>query len=147
MIGPLEYVVVGFEGAFRTSDVVGEIDDLITDGVIRIIDLLFVTKDARGQSRFREIAELSDDEAAALGMVDDPSDQLEHLGWFSEDDMAAIATQLLPDTSAVVMLFEHVWAARLRTTVIGAGGYFLLEGRVPSDVTDEVEALVVTTSR
>jgi Family of unknown function (DUF6325) len=144
MMGPLEYVVVGFEGANCTREVVRQIDDLISDGVIRIIDLLFVSKDKRGETRFREVSELSDDEAAALGMIDDPSGELEHLGWFSEDDMAAIAAQLVTDTSAVVMLFEHVWAARLRTTVIAAGGFFLIEGRVPSDVVDEVEALVVS---
>ncbi len=47
-IGPLEYVVLGFENGQFTSVVLPELNAIQEPGLIRVVDLLFVSKDALG---------------------------------------------------------------------------------------------------
>ena len=47
-IGPLEYVVVGFDGNRFTGEITPALMELVDKGLIRIIDLAVVSKDAYG---------------------------------------------------------------------------------------------------
>lgn len=143
MMGPLEFIIIGFDGNRFSGDIVRELDDVRSKGIVRIIDLIVVAKNADGEVISREVSDLDDDEAGALGMVDEnPDDDIDHYGWFSEDDLDAIAEELEPNTSAALVLFEHLWAAKLRAAVLNAGGFLVAQGRVPGELVDEVEALV-----
>ena len=47
-IGPVEYVILGFPGNQFTGQIVPELAKLIDSGLVRIIDLTFIMKDAAG---------------------------------------------------------------------------------------------------
>ena len=47
-IGPVEYLILGFPGNNFTGQIVPELAKLIDSGLVRIIDLTFITKDADG---------------------------------------------------------------------------------------------------
>ena len=47
-IGPVELIVVGFDGNRFNGDITRSLLDLVDRGVIRIIDLAVVIKDADG---------------------------------------------------------------------------------------------------
>jgi uncharacterized membrane protein len=142
MMGPLEVIVVGFEGERLTGGVARELDDIRSRKIIRVIDLLFVAKDMAGQVTVREVSDLSGSEADALGMTARPDQPGGRVGWFSETDLLAIADQLRPATSALVMLFEHAWAAQLRAAIVDAGGFMVARASMSEDVVDEFDALV-----
>ena len=45
-IGPVEYLILGFPGNKFTGEIVPELAKLIESGLVRIIDLTFISKDA-----------------------------------------------------------------------------------------------------
>ena len=47
---------------------------------------------------------------------------------------------LEPDSSAAILLFEHVWATRFRDAVLDSGGEMIASIRIPKEVVDEVLA-------
>src|SRR5262249_52182751 len=47
-LGPVEYVILGFPGNQFTGQIVPELAKLIDSGLVRIIDLTFIMKDAAG---------------------------------------------------------------------------------------------------
>ena len=47
-IGPVEYIIVGFPGNQFNGEIAPELGKLVDSGTIRVLDLVFVTKDADG---------------------------------------------------------------------------------------------------
>ena len=47
-IGPVEYIIVGFPGNKFNGEIAPELGKLVESGTIRILDLVFITKDADG---------------------------------------------------------------------------------------------------
>jgi uncharacterized membrane protein len=58
-IGPLELVVIGFEGNQFHGEIAPELDRLQANGTIRIIDLIFAAKDKAGNVVATEIEEVA----------------------------------------------------------------------------------------
>ena len=147
MIGPLDFVIFGFEGDRFSPAVVRDLDAIRADGTIRVLDVLFVVKDEAGGVTVREVSDLSDEEVEALGVIDVRDGDVERFGWLAEDDVEAVAAELPTSTSAIAMVFEHVWIRRMRSAVIEAGGFVVAEGRVPADVVGELETTMAAEER
>jgi uncharacterized membrane protein len=126
-LAPVEYVVIDFPGNQFQGDIAPAIERLVANGVIRIIDLLFVKKDADGGVLFFEYDEL--DEGAPFAVIDGDSD-----GVISDTDIDELAADLPPDSSALFIVFEDLWADELGRAVRGAGGELIAGGRIPHDV-------------
>jgi len=47
-IGPVEYLILGFPGNNFTGQIVPELAKLLDSGLVRLIDLTFISKDAAG---------------------------------------------------------------------------------------------------
>ncbi len=62
-LGPLEYLVVGFEGNRFTGQILSELRAARDKGIIRIIDLLLIMKDENGDITAMEMSDLSSEEA------------------------------------------------------------------------------------
>jgi len=94
MMGPLEYMVIGFDGDRISPEIVREIDAVRNDGTVRMLDLMIIAKDGDGGVSTRQMSDLSEADAQALGMVDDdPADGQTNYGWLSEDVMASSASR------------------------------------------------------
>ena len=52
--------------------------------------------------------------------------------------METLTESLEPDSSAVILVFEHTWMKPLRDAVVGAGGQLLDSVRVPGRVVEEL---------
>jgi hypothetical protein len=132
-LGPLEYLVVEFEGDHFTGEILPELHSLHDQGIVRVVDLVLVQKDAEGSITVRELSDLSEEEAKPYGPM--AGDILSLLSPGDIDD----AAHALPNNStAAVALLEHTWAARLREKILNAQGRFVSEGLVPAS---DVEAL------
>ena len=134
-IGPVEILVVAFPGNQFTGEVAPALAELVESGLIRVIDLVFVAKDAAGDVVGIELSDVDAAVSAAFGpVVDEPS------GLLSEDDIDDLGADLEPNSSAAILLFEHVWATKFRDAIVNSGGQLVASIRVPKDVVDEVTA-------
>ena len=128
-IGPVEYMIVAFPGNKFRGEIAPALADLVESGTIRIIDLAFVGKDADGDIVVFELSDLDPD-------VQESIDSLgpETGGLLNEEDLMAAAEELDPNTSAALLVWEDVWAARVAQAIRNADGVVLDIERVPHDV-------------
>ena len=128
-MGPVEYLIVEFPGNRFKGELVPALEELTDSGTIRIIDLLFVKKDADGQVTAFELSELDDEEGAAFDDLDGEINDL-----LNEEDIMIAAEMLEPNSSAAMMVFENVWATRLRDAIVNANGRLVDNARIPAAV-------------
>jgi uncharacterized membrane protein len=134
-IGPVEILVVGFPENQFSGEIAPALEELVEAGTIRVIDLVFVGKNADGEVIGVELSDLDEATSAAFRPhVEEPS------GMLSDEDIADLGADLEPNSSAAILLFEHVWATRFRDAVLGSGGELVASIRIPKEVVDEVVA-------
>jgi hypothetical protein len=134
-IGPLEYVVIGLQDNHFTSEILPELNAIQEKGAIRVVDLLFVSKDADGTVTVREVSELSDEELQLYGGITE-----DLMGLFTAEDVEKLAGEIPLDTSAIIVLLEHTWAIGLTEAVRKAGGVLFTGGLVTPDALKQVSA-------
>jgi len=137
-LGPVELVVVQFPGNEVKGDVVPAIKELVENGTIRVIDILFIKKDQEGNVTMLEINDLDDASFVAFNPIVAEID-----GLVSRDDVQQLAASLNNNSSAGVMLFEDTWATRLRDAVIDVQGKMVLLDRIPEAVIEQALAAEV----
>jgi hypothetical protein len=134
-LGPVELLVVKFPGNEFRGEIAPALRELVENGTIRIIDLLFIKKDADGTVTANELMDLAPD----LYEIFDPLvSDIE--GLLADDDVQALAGALENNSSAGVLLFENVWATRFRDAVLNANGQLVLSERIPRSVIEAVAA-------
>jgi uncharacterized membrane protein len=129
--GPLEYIVIGFEGNHFTGEVGAALQDVVEKGIIRVIDIVFAHRDENGTLTVLELQDLEEEEAQVFNPIVTDVTSL-----FSDDDVREIAEEIEPNSSAALMLFEHVWAEGLRDALVRANGRLLAGGLIPRDTAD-----------
>ena len=130
-MGPVEYLVVEFPGNKFKGEIVPALKDLTDNGTIRVIDLIFVRRDEDGSATWIELSDLPIEDAAPFDDLDG-----EFGGLLNEEDILMMADLIQPNSSAAVMVFENVWATRLRDAIVGAGGRLVDNARIPAAVVD-----------
>jgi hypothetical protein len=128
-IGPVEYLIVAFPGNQFKGEIVPALQELVDAGTIRIIDLAFVMKDTDGAVVTAEMGDLDSEVFKALDALTP-----ETLGLLNEEDLAAAAEELEPNSSAALLVWEDVWATKLRDAILNAGGEVLDLERLPYEV-------------
>ena len=125
-LGPVDYLVVEFPaGASNfTGEMVQELLALVDSGTIRVIDVLILTKDPDGAV---EAAELSD--FGELGALEALEAQLAEL--LAEEDVEHLAAAMDPGSTAGVLIWENLWAARFGAAARRSGGQLIANGRIP----------------
>jgi hypothetical protein len=137
-LGPVDIVVIGFPpDAPRTGEAIPLFVDLVDRGIIRVLDVLVVQKDADGKIVRLEITELGGEALTSLQVFDGA-----RTGMLGDEDAGVAAEVLEPGEAAVLICFENAWAAPFATAVRRNGGRMLAFQRVPAqDVLDTIEAL------
>ena len=137
-LGPVDIVVIGFPpGAPKTGSAIPMFVDLVDRGIIRVLDVLMVQKDAEGTVAALDIKDLGDEVSADLVVFDGARS-----GMLGEEDAGVAGEALEPGEAAVMICFENTWAAPFVTEVRRNGGHVLAFQRVPAEeVIEIVEAL------
>ena len=130
-MGPVEYLVVEFPGNKFKGEIVPALVELVKSDTIRILDLLFIRKEADGSFEAMELDMLPLAEAASFDDLDG-----EILGLLNAEDVAILAQELQPNSSGALLVFENVWATRLRDAVVSANGRLVDNARIPAAVVD-----------
>jgi hypothetical protein len=135
-MGPVDYLVVEFPGSQMTGEGFPLLIDLVDRGLIRILDLVFVTKGTDGSVTAMEIADLDGDGQLDLAVFEGASS-----GLIGEDDLAEAGGVLEAGSSAGILVYENVWAAPLAAALRRGGGRMVASGRIPvEDLVAAVDA-------
>ena len=129
-LGPVEYAMIVFPGNEFNGDVAPALQELTDNGTIRVIDLAFVSKDADGETFAMEASELAPDVQAvwrAAGI--EPSG-----GLLNDDELRAAADGLEPNTSAALLVWEDLWAARFAAACRDSGGVLIERRTIPHEL-------------
>jgi hypothetical protein len=135
VVGPIEYIIVGFPGNKFNGEIAPELAKLIESGLVRILDLVVVTKDSAGEVGWFEFDQL--DELAPFADLDG-----EVGGILSQEDIDYVAASLEPGSSVGLLLWEDLWAAPFAAAVRSSGGVLLEGGRIPHEIAQEALARV-----
>ena len=81
-MGPIDYIVVEFPGSKMNGEAFPHLIDLVDRGIVRILDLVFVTKELDGSVKGIAIADLDDDGELDLAVFEGASS-----GLISDDDI------------------------------------------------------------
>ncbi|MCL2393391.1 MAG: DUF6325 family protein [Acidimicrobiaceae bacterium] len=135
-IGPVEYMIIAFPGSDFHADIVPELAKLIESNTVRIIDLVFILKNADGSVTHYEFDQL--EELAPFNTL-----RGEVGGMLNQEDIEYAEAALQDDTSAVILVWEDTWATSLATAVRDAGGFVFEGARIPPEL---VEAALAETA-
>ena len=138
-IGPVQLLALGFDPDARFEGrIMDELANLERHETIRILDLLFVGKDAETGDLLAldyQGEELGAIVGALLGFdfedeqpYHEVSEIEGHAFGLSQREIQGIAASLKPGSSAGFLLIEHVWARNLKRAIRDAGGFPLGEG-------------------
>jgi hypothetical protein len=127
-LGPVDWLVVEFPGTdYGRGQVAPHLKDLVDRGLVRVLDMVFLRKDNDGTL---EMAEISDLDETELGQLRTTEAELAMV--LSEQDVSDLTETIEPGTSAVVLVWENVWAAPFGSAVRHAGGQLVASGRIPT---------------
>ena len=125
-LGPVDWIVVEFPGSKFNGEIAPALDDLVSRGLIRVLDLLVLKKDADGSL---EAFELSDLDETEIGQM--RSYETELAMQLSEEDVTSVAAAIESGSSAAVLVWENSWAAPFASAVRRSGGQLVASGRIP----------------
>jgi hypothetical protein len=126
-MGPVEYIVVSFPGNKFNGEIAPELITLVESGTIKVLDLLFIAKDAEGDVLAIELDDLDD----LMGFDRLPG---EVGGLIGPEDIEFVGAQLEPNSSAALLIWEDVWAAPFAAAVLNSGGVLLQGARIPHEM-------------
>ena len=153
-LGPVQMLVVGFEGDNFKGEIREELERLREHDIIRLIDLLLVKKNDDGELEVLQQSDLDQDEAEEFGAIVGAlvgfgaggeeeaersaiagANELED-GHVFDDEAVWYLGDAIPDgTAAAVALLEHRWAIPLRDKIAQAGGITLSDAWIhPADL-------------
>ena len=127
-LGPIDYLVVEFPAgrADFSGEMAAQLKELVEGGIVRLLDLLIITKDEDGAVDAFELHEFEDDQAGALRELGAEFAEL-----LSEEDVGHIAAALEPGTVAAALVWENAWAAPFASSIRRSGGQLVASGRIP----------------
>ena len=128
-LGPVDYLVVAFpaEQANFSGEMASELNGLIASNMIRVLDLVMVTKGEDGSVEAAELRDVDDSEIGELRALERDLAIL-----LAEEDIEEIGAFLEPGSAAAVLVWENTWAAPFGSAVRRSGGELVTTGRIPT---------------
>ena len=137
-LGPIDLVVIGFPpDAPMTGEAAPILVDLVERGIIRVLDVIFVTKGEDGAFAGFTVDGIEPDRIGDFTVFEGASS-----GLLGDEDTASVAEAMEPGESAVVIVYENTWAGPFAAAVRRNGGQLIASQRIP--VQDLMDALETT---
>jgi uncharacterized membrane protein len=128
IIGPVELAVIEFPGSRFKGEIVPALADLVNEGIVSILDVVFVTKADDGTVVGLELADLDEEDAAAFDDLDGDIN-----GLLSDEDLQIAGEALSPGSSAALIVWENTWARRVVGAIKDAGGRLVAHDRLDAE--------------
>jgi hypothetical protein len=131
-VGPVDVYIIGFPGNKFSGRIAPAIMELVESRTIRVIDLLFLSKDADGVVTTLAASDIDEDGAAYLSIdVSQP-------GALGPEDAEEVSDDLPADSSALLIAFENLWTAKIVDALRAADAVMIDSIRIPVDVAEAV---------
>jgi uncharacterized membrane protein len=127
-LGPVSYLVVQFPGNKMTGEGFPILVDLVDRGLIRILDLVFVTRAEDGTMRTIQLSDLDRDGDIDLAVFEGASS-----GLLDDSDLGDAASVIDPGSSAGILIFENRWATSFTQALRRGGAELVAAGYIPQD--------------
>ena len=120
-LGPIDWILIEWNDGQPTGEAVPHMLDLVARGLVRLIDVQFMTKDENGNATAVELSALGDAftvfEGASTGII-------------GQAELAEAAEALEAGTSAALLVWENLWAAPFAGAMRRSGGEVVASGRI-----------------
>jgi len=143
-LGPVQLLAVGFDEPNFTGAIMDEVKRLRDHDIVRLIDLLLVSKDDDGHITQIELADKPElreygaiagallglgaaGEAGAIAGAEAGAEAMEDGRLYDPDEVWVLAEQIPPGSTAAIAMLEHRWAIPLRDAILDAGGEVLVD--------------------
>jgi Family of unknown function (DUF6325) len=133
-VGPVDVYIIGFPGNKFTGRIAPAIMELVENGTIRILDLLFVMKDADGVVTTLEVSDLDEDGAGFVGI------DTTQPGALGPEDAEEVSDDLPANSAALLIAFENLWVGKVVDALRAADAVLIDQIRIPVDVVEAFEA-------
>jgi hypothetical protein len=139
LVGPIDYLAVEFPGARLTGEGLSALLDLVSKGIIRILDLRVAKVDEAGEVTVAAITDLDGDGTLDLAVFEGVES-----GILGDDDVAEGAALIEPGNAVGLLLYENSWARPFVGALRRAGAEVLAGGRITAtevlQALDDIEA-------
>ena len=134
MRGPIDYIIVGFEGNKFDGSILKALADALDKGVIGLVGLSIISKDTEGTVTTLDVADMGDSYATEFTqkyVTDNKATE--------KDDIDEAGELLQNNSTAGLLVVEQLWAKPLKQALIDANGVLLAEGRIHPEAANELE--------
>lgn len=128
VLAPVAYLGVEFPGGRVTGEGFALVHDLVSRGVISILDLEFIIKGADGNVRRVHL-----DDIEHGSDVDITQWQGAFSGLLDQDDIDALGAAIEPGSLAGIIVYESVWATPLLDAMDANGARLVGSGSIDTD--------------
>ena len=115
-LGPIDFIALEFPGNRFKGEILPDLFEVADKEIIRILDLVTITKDQDGQVTVRELRELDPADMEIFNPLKaeaNPPDRS------TESDIDMIAEKLADNSTAGILLIENLWAKKTKQAMHG----------------------------
>ena len=135
-LGPVDFLAIEFPRGHLTAAGFEQLLSLADQGVVDILDMEFITKDADGKSKKVNVWEFAAPDGVDLSAWAGASS-----GLLDDADVGEIAAAMQPGSVAVVVIYENLWALGLVDAWRRDGARLITSGGLPaSDILAALDA-------
>jgi hypothetical protein len=127
-LGPISYLIVEFPGNQMTGEGLPLLLELVEQGVIRILDFIFVRRDGDGSVEIVELQDLDLDGEIDIAIFEGVSS-----GLLDDSDLDDAKEAIQPGASAGILVFENRWAAPFVSALRRGKAELVAAGYIPQD--------------
>ncbi len=124
-MGPIDYLIMEWPDGQPSGEAAPLLVDLVDRGLIRVIDIAFVSKGEDGSVTRLDLAALAE-RFESLKELEGASS-----GLLSDEDAEEAATALEPGSAAGILVYENRWAAPFAVALRRSGAQLVANGRIP----------------
>jgi len=121
-MGPIDFFAIEFPHHHFSGEGLPHFLDLVDRGIVRLLDLVVISKGTDGAVKRLNVVELGEHlavfEGASSGLLDD-------------EDVVAAGEAIAPDSAAILMVIENRWAAPFAVALRRGGAQLVASARLP----------------
>jgi hypothetical protein len=127
VLGPIDYLAVEWPDRHVTGEGFRLLMDLVDSGIVRVLDIVFIGKDADGSVSRVRVADVEHSDALDERLWGLSS------GLLDQSDIDQVAAAIAPGSLAGILVYENVWAVPMWTAIDRSSARLVGAGRIVAD--------------
>lgn len=127
VLGPIDYLAVEWPDRHVTGEGFRLLMDLVDSGTVRVLDIVFITKDSDGSVSKVRVADVEHSDALDERLWGLSS------GLLDQSDIDQVAAAIEPGSLAGILVYENVWAMPMWTAIDRSSARLVGAGRIVAD--------------